>query len=169
MADVRIEHAFDCSEETYWSKIFFDDEYNRRLFLDALAFPVWKQVSSTDSESELKRTIEVVPKTGDLPGALKKLVGDGIGYREDGVFDKKARRYKTKITTNKLSDKLSIGGVLYTQAQGDKRCKRIFDCTVTASIFGVGGMIEKRVISDMQESYGKAARFTNEFIREKGL
>jgi hypothetical protein len=169
MADARIEHVFECSEDTYWRKIFFDEEYNRRLFLEGLRFPVWKQTAFADEPKEIRRTLEVVPKLGDLPGPLKKLVGEGAGYREDGVYDKDRRRYRTRITTNRLSDKLKISGELFTEPAGERRCKRIFQCSVVADIFGVGGMLEKRVIADMQESYATAARFTNDFIREKGL
>jgi len=31
MAEIRVAHVFKCSEETFWTKVFFDDEYNRRL------------------------------------------------------------------------------------------------------------------------------------------
>src|SRR5688500_17961642 len=48
MAEARIEHVFNCSEETFWTKLFFDQEYNRRLFTEELAFPVWKEVSKED-------------------------------------------------------------------------------------------------------------------------
>ena len=43
MADARIEHIFNCSEDTFWNKLFLDEEYNRRLFKEALEFPVWKE------------------------------------------------------------------------------------------------------------------------------
>ena len=169
MAQARIEHTFNCSEETYWSKVFFDEEYNRRLFKDALGFPVWKEVSREDRGDEIRRVIEVVPKLGDLPAPLKKLVGEGIGYREEGVFDKKTRRYKVTVVPNKLADKLTITGEISIEPAGDKKCKRIYNTKVEAKIFGIGGMVEKRVISDIEHGYGAGAKFTNEYLAEKGL
>lgn len=169
MADTRIEHVYNCSEDTFWNRIFFDEEYNRRLFKEALEFPVYEQTEFKETDSEVRRSIKVVPKLGPMPGPLKAVIGEGIGYVENGVLDKKSRRYTIDITPNKLSDKVTIKGKLYTEPKGDGKCNRIFECTVTAKIFGVGGMLEKRVIADMQESYAKGAKFTNEYIAEKKL
>ena len=169
MADCRIEHVYNCSEDTFWDKLFFDEEYNKSLFKDALAFPVYEKLKETSDDKEVKRSLNVVPKLGPMPGPLKALIGDGLGYREDGVFDKKTRKYTMVITPNKLADKMTIKGAFYTKPQGDNKLLRIFECHVTAKIFGVGGMLEKRVISDMEDSYAKAAEFTNKWIKEKGL
>lgn len=169
MAETRIEHVYNCSEDTFWNRIFFDEEYNKALFKEALEFPVYEQVSFEDSGDQVKRRIKVVPKLGPMPGPLKAVIGEGIGYQEDGVFDKKSQRYTIAITPNKLADKVTIKGVMYTEPKGDDKCTRVFECTVNAKIFGVGGMLEKRVIADMQESYAKGAEFTNEYIAKKGL
>jgi hypothetical protein len=169
MADTRIEHIYNCSEDTFWNQIFFDEEYNRRLFKEALEFPVYEQTEFKETDSEVRRSIKVVPKLGPMPGPLKAVIGEGIGYVENGVLDKRTRRYTIDITPNKLADKVTIKGKLYTEPKGDGKCNRVFECSVTAKIFGVGGMLEKRVIADMQESYSKGAKFTNEYIAEKKL
>ncbi len=169
MADVRIEHVFNCSEDTFWNKIFFDDEFNDRTFKDALGFPVYEKLKQDESETEIRRSINVVPKLGPMPGPLKALIGEGLGYREDGVYDKKTRRYSLVIVPNKLADKMTVKGMLYSKPQGDKKMVRVFECSVVAKIFGVGGMLEKRIIADMEENYGKAAVFTNQWIADKKL
>lgn len=169
MADVRIEHTYNCDEDTFWNEIFFDKEYNETLFKKALEFPGYEVVKQEETDKEIRRTINVVPKLGPMPGPVKKLIGDGLGYKEEGVFDKSTRRYKITITPNKMADKMSVEGVLYTKPTGDKKLTRIFECKVTAKIFGVGGMIEKQIIGDMEVSYKKGADFTNEYIAEKGL
>lgn len=168
MAEVRIEHTYDCSEDTFWGKVFFDPDYNQRLFKEALEFPVYEQTKSEETDSEIRRTLNVVPKLGPMPGPLKAILGEGLGYKEDGVFDKKTKRYSINITPNKLADKVTIKGVMYAKPKGDKMT-RVFECTVTAKIFGVGGMLEKRVIGDMEDSYAKGATFTNKWLKEKGL
>ncbi len=168
MERIRIEHTFDCTEDTYWTKIFFDEEYNRRLFLDALSFEKFSVVSLTDTPTGRRRVVDAVPKLDDLPGPLKKVIGEGIGYRETGEYDAAKNRVKTTVVTSRLSDKIQIEGELWTEGAGAK-CKRLFECRVTAKIFGIGGMIEKRVCQDMQQSYATAAKFTNAFIAEKKL
>lgn len=169
MADQRIEHTFNCSVDTFWDKVFFDPEYNRRLFHEALRFPEWKEVRSEDKGDRLERSIEVTPRLGDLPGPLKRVVGDGVRYREEGVFDRTARRYKMNIVPNKLADKLKIRCELFAEPLDGGKCKRVFLCHVEASIFGVGGLLERRLLEDMEKSQAVSAEFTNRFIAEKNL
>src|SRR5688500_3041137 len=98
MADCRIEHVYNCSEDTFWNKVFLDDEYNNRLFTEAPELPVFEKLNQEEDDKELRRSINVVPKLGPMPGPLKAVIGEGLGYREDGVLDKKARRYSINIT-----------------------------------------------------------------------
>ena len=169
MADVHIEHIYNCSEDTFWDKLFFDQEYNNRLYKEALEFPEFEVAKFEDGESEVRRSINVVPKLGPMPGPIKKLIGDGLGYTEDGVFNKSTRRYTITITPNKLSGKVSVTGTLWTEPAGDGKCNRIFEAKVVAKVFGVGGMLEKQITGDMETSYAKGAEFTNEYLKEKGL
>lgn len=169
MAEIRVEHVFKCSEETFWSKVFFDDEYNRRLFQEVLKFPVWRVKKSEERGEEVFRTIEASPPIGDLPGPLKAVVGDNAGYEERGVFDKKARRYRVQVVPNRLSDKISVNVEMWTEPLGDGQCKRFARATATAKIFGVGGILEKKLLSDLERSYEKSAAFTNTFVSEQGL
>ncbi|MEO8184287.1 MAG: hypothetical protein ABI895_36160, partial [Deltaproteobacteria bacterium] len=94
MKERRIEHTYDCSADVFWSKIFLDDDYNRKLFLEELHFESWRVVSSQERASELHRVVEAVPRLGDLPAALKRLLSEGASYQERGVVDRGAQRYR---------------------------------------------------------------------------
>lgn len=165
----RIEHVMNCSVDTFWSKLFFDEEFNRRLFLEGLGFESWKQVSLDETESQIVRVVDAVPKMADLPAPLKKLAEGGLGYRERGVFDKAARRVRLDVEPASLKGKLFIGGEVRCEPEGDAKCRRIYDASLEAKVFGVGSMIEKRLLSDIQKSYSQAAEFTNRYIAEKGM
>ncbi|HWZ93230.1 MAG TPA: DUF2505 family protein [Polyangiaceae bacterium] len=169
MSEIRVEHVFKCSEETFWTKVFFDDEYNRRLFQEILKFPVWRVLKSEEQGDEVHRTIEAAPPIGDLPGALKAVVGDSAGYEERGVFNKKTHKYRVEVVPNRMSDKISVVVDMWTEPLGDKECKRFAKATATAKIFGVGGLLEKKLLGDLERSYAKSAAFTNTFVAEKGL
>ncbi len=166
--DARIEHTLNCTDDTFW-KVFFDPEFNHELFLKVLAFDSWKLVSLEDSGARVERVVDVVPKIGDLPGPLKKLVEGGAGYRERGSFDRAAKRMKIVVEPSVLQGKLTIGGNMYTQPAGDGKCRRIYETSVVAKVFGIGGMIESRIVGEVKASYDKAAEFTNRWIKEKGL
>jgi hypothetical protein len=168
MAQIRAEHIFNATEDTYWGKIFFAEEYNRRLHLEALRFLEWREVRVEDKGDYVERTVEVVPRVGELPGPIKKLIGDRIGYVERGIYDKRARRYRITVTPSRLADKLTITGELFTEPAPEGRCRRIYLGRVEARIFGVGGLLEKLIVSDLEKSLETSARFTNQYIKEKG-
>ncbi len=94
-------HVFKCSEQTFWTKVFFDDDYNRRLFQEILKFPVWRVAKTEERGDEVLRTIVASPPVGDLPSALKAVVGDNAGYEERGVFNKKTHRYQVQVVPNR--------------------------------------------------------------------
>ena len=169
MGEIRVEHTFNCSVDTFWDRIFFDPEYNRRLFLEVLKFPEWKETKNEDKGDRIERTCEAMPRLGDLPGPIKKVVGDGVKYREEGVFEKATRRYRMRVVPNKMSDKLSIDCQMSLEPRPDGKSSRIFTCRAEARIFGVGSIIEKRLLEDMQRSQNITAEFTNRYIAEKAI
>jgi hypothetical protein len=169
MATLEVEHTFNCSEATFWDRIFLDPEYNERLFKGELKFPVCRELSREERGGALHRVVEVVPYVGELPGAIKAVIGEGIGYEERGVLDRNAKTYKVVVAPNKLADKLNVKVDIWTVADGENRCRRKVRADVSVKIFGVGGAIEKRMLSDLERSYAKSADFTNRFIAEKGL
>ncbi|MGC4093600.1 MAG: DUF2505 family protein [Polyangiaceae bacterium] len=169
MPEFRVEHTFNCSEQTFWTQVFFDQDYNRRLFLERLKFAGWKETKHEEQNGKVVRVVEAIPPIGDLPSALKSVVGEGAGYEERGTLDRASNRYTADVTPNKLADKITIRIELSTVADGPNRCKRIAKGSVTVKIFGVGGLLEKKMIGDLEKSYSKSADFTNEFVSEKQL
>ena len=156
--DVRIVHTYNVSADTFWEKMFFDDDYNRRLYLEALKFHDWKIEKNKDDGNRVERSINVAPQLGDLPGPMKKVLGDNVRYVEAGVFDKAARRYSITIIPSRLADKIKVTGALYTEPEGAGTCRRVFEATVEVKVFGIGNLMEKRLASDLERSYGVSPR-----------
>ncbi len=165
---VRIEHTLECSEDTFW-QLFLDEKYNQALFSGYLKFPLWRVASSVDGDKELKRVIEVEPYVADLPATIKKVVGDNIRYREEGRLDKEKRRYYVEVVPARMADKIFVKGEQYTEPAPGGFTKRIFLAEITVKIFGLGGLMEKRVAADLQRSYELGAKFTNRYVKENGL
>lgn len=159
MAHARIQHLYDCDEATFWRQVMFDEAFNSRLYLEHLHFDEWKILRLDDTETQLVREVSVRPVTGELPAPLKKLIGQNFGYRELGRFDKQARRYSFEIFPNTLPDKLHIRGDIQVTPRGESQCERTLELDVEAKVFGVGGMIEKRIIGDTRDSFDKGHRF----------
>jgi hypothetical protein len=168
MPSFRLEHEFPCSEDCYWERVFFDEEYNRRLFYDELHFPEWRELEKKDEGPRVLRHVRALPPIGDLPGALKAVVGDGVGYEERGIYDRSTRSYDAKVQPNRLADKVTVAVMMKTERVDEHRCKRLVTGTVTARIPFVGGILEQRMIGDLTRSYVKNADFTKRFLAEKG-
>jgi Protein of unknown function (DUF2505) len=168
MAETQIRHVYDCDEDTFWREILFDAEFNRRLYVEHLGFEQWDVLRDEDDERERRREIRVHPVTGELPAALAKVVGDNIGYTEKGVFDKRRRRYTADVIPNRMPDKLRIRAELYVEPRGDSRCERFVDLRVEAKIFGIGGLIERRILSDTIDGYDRGYAFGQRYLAERG-
>jgi hypothetical protein len=64
---------------------------------------------------------------------------------------------------------VSVKVEMTTKPDGENRCRRRARAEVVAKIFGVGGILEKRLLADLEKSYQKSADFTNRYIAEKSL
>jgi uncharacterized protein DUF2505 len=169
MASFRSEHVFDCSQTTFWEKVFFDAEYNRRLFYDELHFAEWTELEQKHEGDRVHRLVRALPPPPDLPGPLKAALGNGVGYEERGVFERPKNRYEARVRPNSLPDRVSVELIFRTEPIGEQKCRRFVDGTINARVMLVGGMLEQRMIVDLQRSYDKSAVFTNRFVAEKGL
>ena len=169
MKERRIEHIYDCSADVFWNKIFLDDAYNRKLFLEELHFESWRVLSQDERGNEVHRVIEAVPHMGEVPGPIKKLLSDGVAYQESGVLDRAAQRYRLQVTPRSLASKTTISGEMFTTPLAERSCRRTYIARVEARVFGVGGMIEDRLLADIERSYAKSALFTNRWIKEHQL
>jgi hypothetical protein len=168
MPNIQLRHEMLCDEDTYWHKCVFNEEYDRRLFLEALKFKGHEVKEQKDDGKTITRRVHVDPPVGNLPGPVKKAIGESLSYDEEGVFDHATKRYTFKIKPSAFGDKSKIAGVMYCEKKGDKKISRVVDMTVEVKVFVVGKLIEDKIVEDLKASYAKAADFTNEFVKEKG-
>ena len=169
MATSRIQHDFDCGEAALWQVFFFDEDYNRRLYLETLRFPVWKVVNQKVTDATLERRVEIHPVIENVPGPLKALIGDHFHYVEEGRLDRKTNRYTFRILPSALADKTHIAGEMFPERLGETRCRRVIDYRVDVKVMIVGKLAEQKTISDTQANYDRAAVFTRTYLKEKGL
>ncbi|MFO0734958.1 MAG: DUF2505 family protein [Labilithrix sp.] len=170
MPEITLRHEIETDEDTFWSKIVFDEGFNKKLYIDELEFPQWKLLEMKDDDAKISRRVLVEPATSDLPGPIKKAIGgDKLAYTEEGTFDKKSKRYVFKTIASLMPDKTKVSGEMWAEKIGDKKIRRIARMTVEVKIFMVGGMVEDRIIKDLQSSYDASTTFTNRYIKEHGL
>jgi hypothetical protein len=165
--DVHLDHEYHCGVDAFWDKVFFDDEYNRRLYAEALRFPKYEKLSQEDRGTTIFRRVRATPPQ-EAPAAIQSLMGGAFYYEEEATFDKATKVLRFKTIPSKLAEKIKIDGTMRTTPSG-ARLRRIVDVRIEVKIFGVGGMVEGFVAKTVKESFDRGARFTNDFLREKGL
>ena len=169
MPEVTLRHELDCDEDTFWSKIVFDETFNKTMYEGDLKFPAWKLVESKEDDAKIVRKVFCDPPAGDLPGPIKKVLGNSLAYTEDGAFDKKSKRYTFKVTPAAMAEKTKINGELWVEKNGDKKITRFCKINVEVKVMLVGGMIQDRILGDLKKSYDSSTIYTNKFIKEHGL
>lgn len=161
--------VFDTDVDTYWDRIFFDAEYNERIYREALGFKSFTILEQTGEPGQVRtRTMRTEP-AADAPAVVRKMIGDSFSYTERGTFDPSTKIWTYSITTSGMPEKIKIGGRLWAEPQGDRKCVRVAEIGIEVKIFGVGSAIEKFIEKTTRDSYVKATAFTNRFIAEKGV
>lgn len=164
MVKFTLVHEIPCDTETFW-KIFFDKEYNDKLYRGRLEFPKFEILEQKDTGAQIHRKAAGQPKM-DLPGPLAKLLGPGFSYVEDGTLDKATNTYRWKLVTSTLSEKIRNEGVLHVEPAGDGKIKRIVELSMEAKVFGLGGMLEKTGEKSMRDGWEGSAVFLREWIQK---
>lgn len=162
-------NIFNTDAETFWAKVFFDQEYNRGLYLDELKFKRWELLELTGDPGAVRTRKTLMEPQSEAPAFLTKLVGGAIAYTEEGRFDPATKIWTYKIVTTKMSDKVSIGGKYWLEARGDKKVERFCDIDIKVDVFGVGGMVEKFLEQETRKSYVDATTYTNRYLAKNGL
>ncbi len=169
MKKVKFEHVFNCDADTYWGKIFFDPEFNTKLFIEKLGFIRYEPETVEETDEHIKRRVVVEPSVSDIPKAVKKAVGDNFGYVEHGSFDRKAKRLDINVRSNVKPDKFRCVGSIRLEKVDETQSRRIVEFEIEVSIFAVGKIIEGIIVKDMEREFDIGSKFTNDWIREKGL
>jgi hypothetical protein len=167
MKQIHLAHEINCSPEEFW-KLFFDPAFNEALLRDVMKVSEFQVTKFEDGEREILRTTTGKPQV-NLPGPIKKIIGDGFSYTEEGRFEKGAKRWHFKIKISSFGDKARNEGTMHVEPAGEGKVRRVCDATVEAKIFGVGGMIESGMEKQMQDGWTAGAAFMNKWIAEHGV
>jgi hypothetical protein len=157
----EISHTFTNIDVDRYIKLFFDDAFNEAM-KPVASLKSREVIEKSDEPGLMHRKVRVVP-IRDFPGPLKALLKGGeLSYVENTTMDwaKKVQKFRSELN---FTDKIKIGGEIhFTEAPGGT--KRTLYIDVSASIFGLGGMIEKVTRDNLIETYDKIAAFTQKWI-----
>lgn len=162
MGKFTVTHEINCDAETFW-KVFFDKEFNTKLYLEDLGFPEYKTLEQNETDTQITRKVHGQPKM-NVPGPVAKLLGSGFAYTEEGSMNKADKVWKWKLLPSTLADKLRTEGTVRIEPIGDNKVRRIAEIFVEAKIFGVGGLIESSAEKQLREGWDASAVFMNKYL-----
>lgn len=162
-----IRHIIETDPDSFW-EMYFDEAYNEALYRGALKYSIYEVLSlSREPDGSVARRTNNGPPI-ELPAAIKK-VGTFSSFIEDGRYDAKARRWTSDLSPGAMADRAKTHAEVWLEPRGDKRCERFVEIDIKVKIFGVGKLVEKFVEQQTRRLYDDAARFTNEWIADRGL
>jgi hypothetical protein len=166
-----IRDTFDVRPETFWQSLFFDPEYVRRLYLEALGCESVDLTENTVDERNRRARKLLFRQKLDAPAPIRKIFGESTTMEERGQFDPETKRWCFEMIPDRMPDKVRITGETWVEPAGADALKveRICAVDFSVSIFGIGSLVEKFMASATAESYVRQAAFTRAFIAEKKL
>jgi hypothetical protein len=163
MGKFTVTHEIHCNAETFW-KVFFDKDFNTKLYKESLGFPEFTIIDQRETDSELIRKVKGTPKM-DVPGPVAKVLGSNFAYTEEGKFNRATQRWSWKMIPSTAADKLRNEGTLRVEPIGDSKVRRIADLVLEAKFFGIGGLIESSAEKQLRDGWDKSAVFMNQWLK----
>ena len=133
MGTLKISHEINCNEETFW-KLFFDKEFNEKLYKEGLGFPEYVNEEQTETDTEIKRRTKGRPKLANIPGPVAKILGDKFGYVENGSMNKNEKVWRWKLTPSVMAEKIRQEGKLTIEPIGDSKVRRNVEMVIDAGL-----------------------------------
>jgi hypothetical protein len=142
-------------------ELLLDANYQRRIHMEGLRFQDFTVVSEEERGEVMHRVTRVVPRV-DMPGPIKKLLGESMSYQEFVSFDRGAKKWLWHLEMPGPGRKIKVGGrIEILPGRSGKGCLRRTHFEVEVKILGIGGLIEKTIKKETLENYERAAVFIN--------
>ncbi len=162
----RCSSEYEMSVDAFWDDIFFDEAFNDYLYYQGLGFPRFEVLEFERLENGvIKRLLRAHPHI-DVPRPLQRLLGQNIHYFERGQYDPDTRHWKCSIEIPRLSSKLKITSDMWLVDREQGGSIRHVDFDVQIRLLGLGRILGRFTRMSLEETYGEAARHTNDWFRK---
>jgi hypothetical protein len=158
----KVVHELDVPADKYWANLFNPD---LERAASAKVTSEYRVLEEKEVNGVTERTVRTVPDVV-LPGPIKKLFGNQIGYKQyDRIPKGGGTQYTFKVVPDMFSDKIEVDGNFVIEPLGENRCRRTISGEVTVKIFGVGGLFEKFVAAELDKNYATVAHEQEKWIK----
>ena len=157
-----VQHSFSDLTLPDYEKLYFDEAFNIALCQNV---NLQRTLVSRDDQNGLLRRSVRVKAARELPAAIAKVLGSSsIEYTEHLEYRWGFYQGAWYTVSAILPEKIDTRGS-FRFSQNGASVMRVLEGDVKVKIFGIGGLVEKGVVLDIERSYDDAAKFTTSWIR----
>lgn len=161
----RVEHTFRGITLADYEQLYFNEEFNNALCVSVKLDRTLEH--REESDGKIKRSVRVGPDR-ELPAPVAKVIGaKRIEYTEHLEYTFGSFEGTWMTVSAIMTDKVDTHGRFGFEELPDGVLRWV-EGEIKVKIFGVGKIVERVVVADIEKSYEKAAGFTQKWIDNGG-
>jgi hypothetical protein len=143
--------------DAFWA-VIHAPEYEA-LVAEALGLREYRELDRREERGATYRRIQVAP---ELPAALRALLRRAAGlesasYVEEQWRSRARREVRFRLTPSVLPGRSRIEGRVRVEPRDGSTCTRILEGVVEVGVPVVGRLLERAIVANAVEGYGKSA------------
>ena len=161
---LRVKHTFSGITLEQYGELYFEESFNEYL---CRGVNLTRNVKEKNLNGTALTRVTTVSPDREIPAPIAKVIKmDRLQYDEELQYDTAAFKGSWKIMVpGPIGSKFSARGeFIFREVAGGVERELWGDITV--KVFGVGSMIEKLILADVEKSYETAAAQTSQYISE---
>lgn len=154
--------------DRYLAEVFLDATFTERLYRDGLGFADYEVLEHRPGDGgALTRRLRLCPPMGGAPRVVQKVLGKTQEYEERGQLAPRGDTWRFEVIPATMARRISVTGTQRAEPAGEGRCRVVVELSVTVSIMGVGGAIEKFMMGQFTDHIAKQRAFTERWLADR--
>jgi hypothetical protein len=156
-------HRIPLPADRFW-EILHDPAYEARV-AEAAGLTEYAVLERREEADAIYRKIRCTPKVPAVFEALLSRVQSGASaaYVEEQGRSRSAMEVRFVMTPEALRGRTRIEGLVRVEPAGKRSCNRVLEGEVSVCLLGLGTLLERAIVANTVEAYGKSARVAAEF------
>lgn len=159
-----VSHTIEGIDCAAYERLYFEEAFNEAM---CAAVGLGRRlIGRSDVSGTVHREVEISPDR-QLPAPVAKALGaQKFTYVESLTYAWGSGTGTWSTRSSVMADRISSDGSLTLSPAGAGVVRRV-QGHVTVKIFGLGGVIERAIVADVERSYAQAAAFTQTYLRQR--
>ena len=162
--DIRGDYSI--SADDFWAGLFFEPRFVNDLHLRGLRCASFAIIDEhIDDFGRRTRVLRAQPEI-EIPGPLRRLLGQQLEYEERGVFDPIGKTWSTVTVLPAIGERLTVHATMSFRDIGPNRSERTVSFSIEANIFGLSRILRSFARASLEKAYEEARVYTNQWVSE---